>query len=143
MTYTSICFFCIIVCGIHKKKTFNFLSNSYLFKFLRCTTFDQYFWLEITNTYTTSTSFAHFVYSFCPMTPYSCIPLDLAFFVFCFSLKGQHDYISLISMILNMLHSRVPFFKFTNNLEMKLQTSRLKVIQIILTKICLITPSET
>ena len=42
-----------------------------------------------------STSFAHFVYSCCAMTSYSCTQLDLAFVVFCFSLKGQQDYISL------------------------------------------------
>jgi len=57
------CKFTIYVIKIYLSifiKKNNFLSNSFSFFIIyKMYTFDQYFWLEITNTYTTK--FAHFV----------------------------------------------------------------------------------
>jgi len=44
---------------LHKNKI-NFLSNS-CFQICKMYTFDQYFWLEITNTYTTKQSIIFFI----------------------------------------------------------------------------------
>ena len=48
---------------LHKKKN-NFLLNSF-FKNCKMYTFDQYFWLEITNSFTTKQSIIFWISTFC------------------------------------------------------------------------------
>ena len=64
VTYTFFCFFCFIICILFFISK-NQLSIKQVFLICKMNTSDQYFWLEITNTYTTKQSIIFFINYFC------------------------------------------------------------------------------
>ena len=63
--YTYFCFFRLTICiPFFIRKIINFLSDIF-FKICKMYTFDQYFWLEITNSYTIKQWIIFWISTFC------------------------------------------------------------------------------